>query len=63
MHSSNFIDLRNNKPVLPPYKNITFANKKVDFVGCTTPRSFTKSTLAYFKIRMQLYLYIFICSI
>ena len=57
IHSCNFIDLRTNQPVLPPYKIMTFGNKKVAFVGCTTPESFTKSTPKYFQDEEGNYIY------
>ena len=57
IHSANFIDLRSNKTVLPPYKIMTYGNKKVAFVGCTTPESFTKSTPAYFQDKDGNYIY------
>ena len=57
IHSANFIDLRSNKTVLPPYKIMTYGNKKVAFVGCTTPESFTKSTPAYFQDENGNYIY------
>ncbi len=51
--SSNFTDLRTNKPVYEPYTMVTYGKgksiTKVAFVGITTPESFTKSTPAYFQ--------------
>lgn len=55
--SSNFIDLRTNKTVLPPYKMFTLGNKKIALVGATTPESFTKSTPAYFQDETGKYIY------
>ena len=57
IYSCNFIDLRNNKTVLPPYKMFTLGNKKVALVGATTPESFTKSTPAYFQDNQGKYIY------
>ncbi len=54
---ANFIDLRNNEPVLNPYKIMNFGNKKVALVGVTTPESFTKSTPAYFQDADGNYIY------
>ena len=54
---SNFIDLRTNTPVLNPYKIMTFGNKKIAFVGATTPESFTKSTPKYFQDEAGNYIY------
>ena len=54
---SNFIDLRTNQPVLNPYKIMTFGNKKIAFVGATTPESFTKSTPKYFQDENGNYIY------
>ena len=55
----NFVDVRTNSPVLNPYKIMTFGNKKVAFVGCTTPESFTKSTPKYFEDDNGDYIYSF----
>ena len=57
IYSCNFIDLRNNKPVLPSYKMFSLGNKKVALVGATTPESFTKSTPAYFQDSQGKYIY------
>lgn len=48
-YSSNFMDLKTGAPVFLPYKMMNFGNRKVAFVGATTPESFTKSTPAYFQ--------------
>ena len=55
--SANFIDLRDNKTVLNPYKMFELGNKKVALVGATTPESFTKSTPAYFQDGNGNYIY------
>ena len=55
--SANFIDLRDNKTVLNPYKMFELGNKKVALVGATTPESFTKSTPAYFQDSNGNYIY------
>ena len=57
IYSCNFIDLRNNKTVLPPYKMFTLGNKKVALVGATTPEAFTKSTPTYFQDNQGKYIY------
>ena len=57
IYSCNFIDLRNNKSVLPSYKMFSLGNKKVALVGATTPESFTKSTPAYFQDSQGKYIY------
>ena len=58
--STNLIDLRNNKPVLSPYKIMNFGNKKIAFVGVSTPESFTKSTPKYFQDDNGNYIYSFL---
>ena len=55
----NFVDVRTNSPVLNPYKIMTFGNKKIAFVGATTPESFTKSTPKYFQDDNGNYIYSF----
>ena len=57
IYSCNFIDLRNNKSVLPSYKMFSLGNKKVALVGATTPESFTKSTPVYFQDDQGKYIY------
>ncbi len=47
--SSNFIDLRTNKPVFAPYEIHTINNIDIAFVGITTPESFTKVSPTYFQ--------------
>ena len=54
---SNFVDLRTNTPVLNPYKMMTLGNRKIAFVGATTPESFTKSTPKYFQDENGNYIY------
>lgn len=47
--SSNFVNLTNNSNVFNSYKMMTFGDKKVAFVGISTPESFTKSNPTYFQ--------------
>ncbi len=55
--SSNFTDLKENKLVFAPYALLTYGERKVAFVGITTPESFTKSTPAYFQDESGAYIY------
>lgn len=48
-YSSNFINTKTNKPVLPAYKIFKFGDKKVALIGVTTPESITASTPAFFQ--------------
>ena len=55
--SSNFIDLKTDKPVFAPYTLISYGSTKVAYVGMTTPESFTKSTPVYFQDSEGNYIY------
>jgi len=55
--SCNFMDLRTGKSVFKPYKMIEYRNKKVAYIGISTPETFTKSTPAYFKDEDGNYIY------
>ena len=55
----NFVDSRSKSSVLNPYKIMTFGNKKIAFVGATTPESFTKSTPKFFQDENGNYIYSF----
>jgi 5''-nucleotidase/2'',3''-cyclic phosphodiesterase and related esterases len=55
--SCNFMDLQKNKTVYKSYTIKKFGNKKVAFVGITTPESITKSTPAYFQNKKGDYIY------
>ena len=55
--SSNFTDLKENKLVYAPYAILAYGERKVAFVGITTPESFTKSTPAYFQDESGTYIY------
>lgn len=59
--SSNFVNLTNNSNVFNSYKMMTFGDKKVAFVGISTPESFTKSNPTYFQNEKGEYIYSF-CS-
>ena len=54
--SCNFVD-KANKPVFDAYTMKTYGDKKVAFVGITTPETFTKSTPAYFQDKDGNYIY------
>lgn len=55
--SCNFIDLKTDKLVYAPYAIAAYGDRKVAFVGITTPESFTKSTPAYFQDENGDYVY------
>ena len=55
--SCNFTDLKTNKLVYAPYAVIAYGERKVAYVGITTPESFTKSTPAYFQDESGAYVY------
>jgi 2',3'-cyclic-nucleotide 2'-phosphodiesterase (5'-nucleotidase family) len=59
--SCNYIKLSNNKTVYDPYTIIQYGDKKVAYVGITTPESITKSTPTYFQNKKGEYVYGF-CS-
>ena len=58
--SCNFFHKENGqrgKSVLPPYRIFTVADKKVAFVGITTPESLTKAAPVYFQDENGNYIY------
>ncbi len=55
--SSNFTDLKTNKPVFKGYEMIEYDDVKVAYVGITTPESITKSTPTYFQDSAGNYIY------
>ena len=55
--SCNFKDLAKDKSVYAPYKIVKYGDKKVAFVGISTPESITKSTPAYFQNEEGEYVY------
>ena len=57
--SSNFYDLKANKPALDPYKIINVSGYKIAFVGISTPETYTKSTPKYFQDENGEYIYSF----
>ncbi len=59
--SCNFMNLQKNKPVYKTYTIKKYGDKKVAFVGITTPESITQSTPAYFQNKKGEYIYGF-CS-
>lgn len=54
--SCNFVD-KDGKTVFDSYKIIEFGEKKVAFVGISTPETFTKSTPTYFQDKDGKYIY------
>lgn len=59
--SCNFTNLLNGRTLLDSYAIQKFGDKKVAFVGISTPESITKSTPAYFQDKDGNYIYGF-CS-
>lgn len=57
-YSSNFLDAQG-KAVLPAYKIMSFGNKKVAFIGATTPQTLVSSTPIYFQDGNGNYIYSF----
>lgn len=55
--SCNFMDLKQNKPVLDSYKVVDYGDIKIGFIGITTPESYTKSTPTYFQDGNGNYIY------
>lgn len=51
--SCNFVSEKNGKPVVSPYKILSFGKTKVAFIGIMTPETYTKSTPAYFMDESQ----------
>ncbi len=49
-YSANFMDLRTKKQALPGYKLMEFEDKKVAFVGATTPEALTTSTPTFSRM-------------
>ena len=59
-YSANLIDVKTRKLVLPPYKVLTLGNKKVAFIGVTTPQTLTSSTPKYFQDKNGKFIYGFL---
>lgn len=57
--SCNFMEKERNKPVYASYTMKKYGDKKVAFIGITTPESITKSTPAYFQDEDGNYVYDF----
>lgn len=55
--SANF--MKDDKPVFDTYKMMTFGEKKVAFVGISTPETLVKSTPTYFQDKFGNYIYDF----
>jgi 2',3'-cyclic-nucleotide 2'-phosphodiesterase (5'-nucleotidase family) len=56
----NLIDIKTRKQVLKPYKVITAGNKKLAFIGATTPQTLTSSTPKYFQDKNGKFIYGFL---
>ena len=59
-YSANLIDIKTRKLVLPPYKILALGNKKVAFIGATTPQTLTSSTPKYFQDKNGKFIYGFL---
>ncbi|MEG2440148.1 MAG: bifunctional UDP-sugar hydrolase/5'-nucleotidase [Acetivibrio sp.] len=57
--SCNYMDLETKKAVYPSYTMKKYGDKKVAFVGISTPESFTKSTPTFFQDENGKYIYSF----
>lgn len=57
--SCNFVDKRTGKTVFDPYKIVNYGDKKVAYIGVSTPETFTKSTPAYFQDENGTFIYDF----
>lgn len=55
--SCNFMDLRKNKTVFKSYTIKNYGNKKVAFVGISTPETITTSTPTYFQNKKGEFIY------
>ena len=55
--SCNFMDLASGESVLPAYEMKEYGDKKVAYVGISTPETFTKSTPTYFQDKDGNYIY------
>ena len=57
--SSNIYSLENNERLFDPYKIVEAGDKKIAFVGITTPETFAKSTPVFFQDADGNYIYSF----
>lgn len=57
--SCNIDDLAAGKPLVPPYKIVTLGNRKVAFVGVTTPESIAKANPKFFQDAAGKFVYSF----
>ena len=58
-YSSNLIDNRTKKNILPAYKIFQFEDTKIALIGITTPSTLTSSTPAYFQDEQHRFIYSF----
>ena len=56
-YCANLTDLKTGKLVLKPYKIIRLGDKKIGFVGVTTPQTLTSSTPKYFQDKNGNFIY------
>jgi len=56
-YCANLTDLKTGRLVLKPYKVIRLGNKKIGFVGVTTPQTITSSTPKYFQDKNGNFIY------
>lgn len=56
-YCANLTDLKTGKLVLKPYKIIRLGDKKIGFVGVTTPQTITSSTPKYFQDKNGNFIY------
>ena len=59
-YCANLIDIKTRKLILPPYKMLELGNKKVAFIGATTPQTLTSSTPKYFQDKNGKFIYGFL---
>lgn len=58
--SCNFVQEPSEDPVFAPYKLVTLGNRKIGFIGATTPQTITSSTPVYFQDGNGNYIYGFL---
>ena len=59
-YCANLIDIKTRRLILPPYKMLALGNKKVAFIGATTPQTLTSSTPKYFQDKNGKFIYGFL---
>lgn len=56
-HCANLIDLRTNDLVFSPYRILSFGDKRIAFIGATTPSTLISSTPKYFQNEKGKFIY------